>query len=86
MISTNRPRNFTVPGAGLVDLTLTSNRFDLVSVGLTLLDASQQPISQPGDTPDARGYHVLPPFFDMESANFTFTHKDSTAFRITHPW
>ena len=70
------------PSTGRVDLTLTSNRFDLVYVGLTLLDSSQQPIVQSGNTPNANGYYVRPPFFDMELWNSQYSHKDSTNF----PW
>jgi chitodextrinase len=39
-------------------------------------------VPQPGNTPDARGYHVLPAFFDMESWNFEYSHKDSS----NYPW
>ncbi|MFT5138455.1 MAG: PKD repeat protein [Rhodothermales bacterium] len=74
--------DFTVPNSGSVDLTLTSNRFDLVYVGLSLFDANQQPLAQSGSTPDANGFHLLPPFFDMEHLNFMYSHKDSTAI----PW
>ena len=38
--------------------------------------------AQPGNTPNAKGYYVLPPFFDMEVANFQYSHKDSSAY----PW
>jgi len=73
---------FTNPGAGRVDITLTSNRFDLVYVGLTLLEGNQQEIPQSGNTPNANGYYVTPPFFDMELLNFQYTHKDSA----NYPW
>lgn len=74
--------DFAAPNAGIVDLTLTSNRFDLVSVNLELFDASHQLIAQTGNTPDANGYLVAPSSFDMEAWNFLYSHKDSTAF----PW
>ena len=74
--------DFSNPSAGRVDLTVTSNRFDLVRVGLSLLDGNQQPIIQAGNTPDANGYYVLPPFFDMGLWNFQYSHKNSSVF----PW
>ncbi|MDX1459678.1 MAG: PKD domain-containing protein [Xanthomonadales bacterium] len=74
--------DFTDPLAGIVDLTVTSNRFDLMRVELTLLDGALAVIPQSGNTPDARGYNVAPSFFDMDAWNFQYTHKDSTNF----PW
>ncbi|NIP18655.1 MAG: peptidoglycan DD-metalloendopeptidase family protein, partial [Xanthomonadales bacterium] len=74
--------DFTNPAAGIVDVTITSNRYDLVRVEVALFDAAQNPLPQPGNTPDARGYNVLPSFFDMNAWNFQYTHKDSTNF----PW
>jgi PKD repeat protein/murein DD-endopeptidase MepM/ murein hydrolase activator NlpD len=73
--------DFAVPGSGLVDLTLTSNRFDLVSVDLALFDDSHQLLAQKGDTPDANGYLVQPASFDMEAWNFMYSHKDSSNFQ-----
>jgi murein DD-endopeptidase MepM/ murein hydrolase activator NlpD len=70
------------PNAGRADLTITSNRFDLVSVDLELFDANQQPVPQAGNIPNLNGYYVLPSFWDMELANFMYSHKDSSAF----PW
>ena len=70
------------PAAGRVDLTVTSNRFDLLQVDVTLLDSNQQPVPQPGNTTNLNGYYVLPAFFDMEIANAQYSHKDSSAF----PW
>ncbi len=70
------------PQAGRTSLTVTSNRFDLVQVDLTLLDDNQQVVPQSGNQPNLNGYHVLPAFFDMELANFQYSHKDSSAF----PW
>jgi len=74
--------DFAVPSAGVVDLTLISNRFDLVSVDLALFDDSHQLLAQTGNTPDANGYLVQPSSFDMEAWNFMYSHKDSTNF----PW
>jgi murein DD-endopeptidase MepM/ murein hydrolase activator NlpD len=70
------------PKAVTADITVTSNRFDLVYLGLNLIDANGQDIPQDGSTPDANGYFVLPPFFDLEEANFQFSHKNSS----TYPW
>jgi PKD repeat protein/murein DD-endopeptidase MepM/ murein hydrolase activator NlpD len=74
--------DFTDPDAGRADLTLVSNRFDLISVDLALYDAAHLPVAQPGDTPDAYGYLVEPSSWHMEDWNFLYTHKDSTAY----PW
>jgi len=74
--------DFNNPAAGRVDLTLTSSRYDLLGVDLDLYDAEGNPLVQSGDTPDARGYYVEPPFFHMETWNFMYSHKNSTAF----PW
>ncbi|MDX1555001.1 MAG: peptidoglycan DD-metalloendopeptidase family protein, partial [Xanthomonadales bacterium] len=74
--------DFSNPSAGIVDVRVTSNRFDLVSVDVDLLDASQLPIAQPGDTPNANGYYVEPSSYDMPTWNFQYSHKNSTNF----PW
>jgi len=70
------------PAAVVADLTVTSNRYDLVSVEVAVFDASEQEVPQPGNTPDSNGYHVLPPFFDMDTWNFEYSHKDSSSY----PW
>lgn len=72
----------TIVDATVADLTVESNRYDLVAVRLLVRDALGSPIPQPGDTPDARGYNVLPAGFDYEATNFQYSHKDSVAF----PW
>jgi murein DD-endopeptidase MepM/ murein hydrolase activator NlpD len=72
----------SAPSAIEVDLTLTSNRYDLVSVLITAYDQSLNPVYQPGDTPDQNGYNIYPASFAMESRNFQYSHKDSTNF----PW
>ena len=74
--------DLSVPNAGMVDLTVTSNRFDLLKVELSLFDINHQPIAQSGNTPDANGYFVNPSSFDMEEWNFMYSHKNSTNF----PW
>ena len=58
-------------------VTVSSNRYDLQSVEMRVFDANHVEIAQPGNTPDARGYYVKPPFFDMEAGNFQYSHKDS---------
>jgi murein DD-endopeptidase MepM/ murein hydrolase activator NlpD len=70
------------PAAIVADLSVTSNRYDLVSVELAVFDQAQQEVPQPGNTADANGYHVLPSFFDMEVWNFEYSHKDSSSY----PW
>ena len=74
--------DFTDPATGLVDLKLTSNRYDLAALDLNLFDSNGQLLLQSGDTPDDRGYYVKPSFFNMETWNFMFSHKNSNAF----PW
>lgn len=70
------------PSAVKASVIVSSNRYDLVSVEMAVFDPAMQELVQPGNTPDANGYHVLPPFFDMEAWNFEYSHKDSTAY----PW
>lgn len=70
------------PDATTADLTVASNRFDLVAVRLVVRDALGDAIPQPGGAPDPHGYDVQPPFLDYERANFQYSHKDSTAV----PW
>jgi hypothetical protein len=70
------------PQAIKANVTVTSNRYDLVSVEMAVFDSSLQEVTQSGSTPDANGYHLLPPFYDMETWNFEYSHKDSSAF----PW
>ena len=71
-----------VPGGGPHSLTLLTRRYDLLSVDVEVLDRKLWPVHQPGDEPGQSGYHVHPPFFDMEVFNFQFSHKDSAVF----PW
>jgi len=63
-------------------LTLTNAPYDLLSVDIEALDHKLRPLPQQGDRLDAHGYHVYPPFFDMELANFEYSHKNSSAL----PW
>ena len=70
------------PQAVRANITVTSNRYDLVSVEMAIFDSSLQEVPQAGNTPDANGYHVLPPFYDLENGNFEYSHKDSSSF----PW
>ena len=74
--------DFAVPNQGVVDLNVSSNRFDLVKVELVMRDSNQNIIAQAGSMPDAKGFYIAPPFFDMELWNFQYSHKDSTAV----PW
>lgn len=70
------------PQATRADLTVSSNRYDLVAVELLVRDADAVPIAQPGDVANAHGYHVLPASFDYERTNFEYSHKNSTSV----PW
>lgn len=70
------------PDAVTAEVEVVSNRYDLVAVEITVLDAQETVVPQPGATPDANGYHVLPPFFDLNAWNFEYSHKDSGAW----PW
>lgn len=70
------------PDASTAEVTVTSNRYDLVRVEMKVYDQTLQLVEQPGNTPNSLGYDMLPPFFDMESANFQYSHKNSSAF----PW
>ncbi len=45
-------------------------------------NGSLSPISQPGTTPDARGYHLFPPWLDFSGWTRQWSHKDSTKI----PW
>jgi hypothetical protein len=69
------------PSAVAAEVTVTSNRYDLISVEMAVFDASHQEIPQVGNIAD-NGYHVLPSFYDMEAWNFEYSHKDSSAY----PW
>jgi murein DD-endopeptidase MepM/ murein hydrolase activator NlpD/PKD repeat protein len=70
------------PATVTANVHVTSNRYDFVSVEMTVLDDQQQEVPQAGNTPNAEGYHLLPPFFDMEAWNFEYSHKDSS----NYPW
>lgn len=74
--------NAADPAATRATVTVTGNRYDLTEVRLRLFDSRLVEIPQPGNTPDARGYHVLPSFFNFVTANFQYSHKNSSSF----PW
>ena len=66
------------PLAPVVDVTVTAQRVDINRVELFVYDDATLHVTQPGDTPDARGYNVDPTWFDMDVWNRQYTHKDST--------
>lgn len=70
--------------ASAANLTVAvhTTREDVLGVSLALFDAGGSRVTQPGDTPDARGYRVHPPAFLYEELNRMYTHKDSSAV----PW
>lgn len=69
----------TVGNLSNVTVELKTTRPDVLRVGVTVLDApGGSAVAQPGDTPDARGYNVLPSFFDFDAWNVQYTHKDSS--------
>jgi murein DD-endopeptidase MepM/ murein hydrolase activator NlpD len=72
----------TDPSSVQAEVLVTSNRYDLVSVEMSVFDDQGAEVPQAGNTPDTNGYHVLPPFYDMNAWNFEYTHKDSSGF----PW
>jgi len=74
--------NASDPDAVTARVVVTSNRYDLVTVEMAVFDDRGVEITQPGSVANANGYHVLPPFYDLESWNFEYSHKDSAAF----PW
>jgi murein DD-endopeptidase MepM/ murein hydrolase activator NlpD len=74
--------DFSNPDSGRVDLGLTSSRYDLVALDLDLFDDNGQALPQSGDTPDDNGYYVEPSSFHMETWNFMYSHKNSSAY----PW
>ncbi len=74
--------NVVDPAATRATVTVTSNRYDLTEVRLRVFDSRLVEVAQPGNTPDARGYHVLPSFSNFVTANFQYSHKNSTSV----PW
>ena len=66
------------PLAPVVDVAVISQRLDINRVELFVYDDATLHVTQPGNTPDARGYNVYPSWFDMEVWNRQYTHKDST--------
>ena len=68
-----------------VDITQTSvvRTMDINRVEVEIYDnGTRTAVPQSGTIPDGNGYHMHPPFFDMEQRNREFTHKNSSAF----PW
>jgi murein DD-endopeptidase MepM/ murein hydrolase activator NlpD len=70
------------PGAPIVEMTVTSERVDITRIELSVYDADNQIVQQPGNVADSRGYHVQPSWFDMEKFNFQYSHKNSRRY----PW
>ena len=66
----------------IVQLSVNTSRIDIERIELTLFDAAGDPITQPGNTADAKGYNVSPSWFGMNDWNFQCSHKNSTNF----PW
>ena len=44
------------PSAITADITINSNRYDLVTVEMTVFDGNLNPVAQAGETPDQNGY------------------------------
>lgn len=59
-------------------ISITSSRFDLQRVEMRVYDIQMREITQPGNQPNANGYYINPPFYDLEETNFQYTHKDSS--------
>lgn len=70
------------PGVTVVQVTIQTARVDVQRVELELYDANQNLLPQPGNVPDSNGYNVYPAWFDMNTWNFQYSHKDSSNF----PW
>ncbi|MEM9490667.1 MAG: M23 family metallopeptidase [Myxococcota bacterium] len=61
----------------------TVRTMDLSRVEVEIYDNNTRTsVAQPGRIADGNGYHVHPPFFDLERHNRQYTHKDSSGF----PW
>lgn len=65
-----------------VVMTVTGARDDVARVEVKMTDDSGVVVAQPGDTPNALGYYVEPAFFDFDTWNFQYTHKNSASV----PW
>ncbi len=66
------------PLAPVVEITVTAQRVDINRAELYVYDDATLHVTQPGNTPDTRGYNVYPSWFDMDVWNRQYTHKDST--------
>jgi murein DD-endopeptidase MepM/ murein hydrolase activator NlpD len=53
------------PNAVTASVRALSNRYDLVSIKMRVLDQNGQEVLQPGNTANNLGYHIDPPFWDM---------------------
>ncbi len=70
------------PNNPIVQLTVNTSRIDVRRVELEISNPAGNPVSQPGNTPDSKGYNVNPSWFGMNEWNFQYSHKNSTNF----PW
>jgi murein DD-endopeptidase MepM/ murein hydrolase activator NlpD len=70
------------PDNPIARVVVTTSRVDVRRVELFVYDSAYQPVAQPGNQPDAHGYNVNPPWFDMNVWNRQYTHKDSSSV----PW
>eukprot|EP00854_Cymbomonas_tetramitiformis_P011011 gene11011-13025_t len=70
--------NMTTDASLAVKVNISTTRMDINRVEITVNDA-QNITEQPGNTPDAAGYHVYPSFVDFDLWNAEYTHKDSTS-------
>ena len=75
-VDTTNPNNPTV------QLTVNTSRLDVRRVELEVSDTVGTVVTQPGNTPDSKGYNVQPSWFGMNEWNFQYSHKNSTNF----PW
>ncbi len=72
----------TLPNSPVVQLTVSTPRLDVTGVALVIYDKNYQSVIQAGDTADAKGYNVNPPWFKMDEWNFQYSHKNSSKY----PW
>ena len=63
---------------GNISVAINTTREDVLGVSLELFGDDGARVVQPGDTPDARGYHVFPASYLYDELNRQYTHKDST--------
>ncbi len=70
------------PSNPIVQVTVASSRVDVKRVELFIYDSAYELVAQPGNVPDAHGYNLYPPWFDVNEWNRQYTHKNSSNF----PW